>query len=68
MKGYKLTAGERAEIFRDRGLYIAVYFSNSGAQLIASGENLRAVRAIFEDWVERYFDTIEDNKYSEVKQ
>jgi len=68
MKAYKLTAGERAEIFRDRGLYIAVYFSNAGAQLITSGGNLRAVRAIYEDWVERYFDTIEDNKHSEVKQ
>jgi len=68
MKAYKLTAGERAEIFRDRGLYIAVYFSNAGAQLIASGENLRAVRAIFEDWVERYFDTVEENKHSGVTQ
>jgi hypothetical protein len=68
MKGYKLTAGERAEIFRDKGLYIAVYFSNAGAQLIASGENLREVRAQFEDWVERYFDTVEDNKHSGVTQ
>jgi hypothetical protein len=68
MKEYKLTAGERAEIFRDKGLYIAVYFSNAGTHLITAGANLREVRAIFEDWVERYFDTIDDNKYLEVTQ
>jgi hypothetical protein len=64
MKAYKLAGGERAEIFRDNGVFIAVYLSNAGAQLITAGANLREVRAHFEDWVERYFDTIEDNKYS----
>ena len=64
MKAYKLTAGESAEIFRDNGVFIAVYLSNAGAQTIAVDKNLQAVRAQFEDWVERYFDTIEDNKYS----